>query len=131
MIGDMWNINNSAASSDPYLFQTKSRIVNMISGSKFLQANCGEMVDVKNCYHLIFFLLKTATLAVRSFRSKYLLAFFQVISAFKNPEFLNSVFPMLYEICKKDSAKNFSPSPVISSNAGTGELSPCCSFLSF
>lgn len=55
MMGDMWNINNSAASSDPYLFQTKLRRVYMMPGSKFLQANCGEMVDVKNCYHLIFF----------------------------------------------------------------------------
>ncbi|KAF3327246.1 proteasome-associated protein ECM29 isoform X1 [Carex littledalei] len=61
------------------------------------------------------------TKKAKSYREAAFSCLQQVISAFKNPEFFNLVFPMLYEICKKDSAKNFSPSPVISSNAGTDE----------
>jgi hypothetical protein len=48
--------------------------------------------------------------------------FFHVILAFRNPEFSNLVFPMLYDICKQDGAKNSSPSVLISPSAGIGKL---------
>ncbi|KAJ3684358.1 hypothetical protein LUZ61_013522 [Rhynchospora tenuis] len=59
------------------------------------------------------------TKKVKSYREAALSCLQQVILAFKSPEFFNSVFPMLYEMCKKDGAKKVSPSPLISSSAGT------------
>ncbi|KAJ3681025.1 hypothetical protein LUZ60_015514 [Juncus effusus] len=56
---------------------------------------------------------------MKSYREAAFSCLQQVIMAFQNPEFFNSVFPILYEACKKNNANKATTSSLVSSNAGT------------
>ncbi|XP_029120499.1 uncharacterized protein [Elaeis guineensis] len=57
---------------------------------------------------------------VKSYREAAFSCLQQVITAFSNPDFFNSVFPMLHEVCSKAGVSKTVNAPLISSATGTG-----------